>query len=280
MPGDPLDVQSGDVEAIRRLLPRIATAYARAGEARASDDFVAGFIRGLGRRPKVRRQAWAAVIAATMAIALAAFQAGRLSAAPRPAHVIPSAPLGGGSEMDPERTGAPSVREAVDPGDGNHDACSSEPASCEAVMTGGAPFDPSSFPPIGFGVPDPSTGLDGPACSGPCETPPPRTVSRGTGIGGQATWWNSFGSGYYAAIRPDLGHKGDLAVVCGGDPFHCRTVEIITTCLCLGPGSGRLIDLSLDTFVDFAPPGIDRHHRPRTPGWQGTIHVVVQVIER
>jgi hypothetical protein len=74
------------------------------------------------------------------------------------------------------------------------------------------------------------------------------------GISGTATWWYSFGPGLYAAIRPDLGHKGDLAIVCGGEPFHCQTLQILTTCACLGPNSARLIDLSRDAFASFADP--------------------------
>ncbi len=102
-------------------------------------------------------------------------------------------------------------------------------------------------------------------------TPPPLPTSPHTnsgGIAGQATWWFSFGPGLYAAIRPDLGSKGDLAVVCGGAPFHCLTLPIITTCACLGPRSDRLIDLSRDAFASFADPS------------RGVIRITLSVIEQ
>lgn len=185
-----------------------------------------------------------------------------LAWAPRSAQVNPSGP-GTTATTAPELSGAPESDGVTTPAPS-------------------ASVDPSSFPPIGYGVAHPKTGHDaGWSCSSPCKpTPSPRpAVSHGTS--GQATWWNSFGGGYYAAIRPDLGTKGDLAIVCGGSPFHCRSVEVITTCACLGPNSDRLIDLSLDTFVDFAPPGVwPGTTKPRDPGWQGTIRVVVQVIKR
>lgn len=253
-PGDPLDVQA-TLLVTPEPLPRTTAFVIREAYRR-------GFVAGLAQpiRGRRRRMAAAAVVIATLALVMTAFQAGRIVAAPRSAQVNPSGP-GTTATTTPELSGAPST---------------SEPSSATAP-----PFDPSSFPPIGYGVPNPAGGISkAPLCSGPCETWPPRpAVSRGTA--GEASWWYSVGPGLYAAIRPDLGHKGDLAVVCGGRPFHCLTLPIITTCACLGPGSGRLIDISRDAFVSFAPPGFwPGTKKPRKPGWQGTIRITLQVIGR
>lgn len=223
----------------------------------------------MGRRRDARARRIAAAI--SIALIVLAFLGGRASATPRSEPVIPSAPVGAASS-DRAQSGA------SQPGILSRDPAPERPSS--GVEGSAAPFDPSSFPPVGFGVPDPSGGLDelGSTHANPAYTPEPertppatRFVSHGTpadGIGGQATWWASFGSGLYAAIRPDLGTKGDTAIVCGGSPWHCLTLPIITTCACLGPGSGRLIDLSIDAFASFADPSA------------GVTQVVVQVISR
>lgn len=116
--------------------------------------------------------------------------------------------------------------------------------------------------------PKPSGGIGLPAsyCKPQfCETPEPEAPD---GIAGQATWWNSFGSGLYAALRPDLGSKGDLVIVCGGEPFHCVTAPVITSCACLGPNSDRLVDLSADLFREFAPLSA------------GVVRITLQVVGR
>lgn len=170
---------------------------------------------------------------------------------PRPAAQTGASHSSGETEL---RTGAPSVRGGVDPGNGNHASSSSEDGPSRPSMTGGVP------------TPHPSVKLGDWSCSDPplCgETPQPRIVD---GISGEATWWYSFGSGIYAALRPDLGSKGDLVIVCGGEPFHCRTSPVITSCACLGPNSERLVDLSRDLFSEFADPSL------------GVVKVVIQVV--
>lgn len=153
-------------------------------------------------------------------------------ATPRSSAVIPSDAVGA-VETDQRTTGAP-----------------------QADRTGdGRKPDPSAN-----GAPPPAViDLAGATGRNPAYTAPPDFT-------GQATWWDSFGPGLYAAIRPDLGTKGDLAVVCGGTPWRCISVPIITTCLCKGPGSDRLIDLSKDAFSIFANPSL------------GVIHVVLSVV--
>ena len=156
--------------------------------------------------------------------------------ASRPAPVTPSG-LWRAAETDPERTGAPVERGS---------ATSAGTAVDTPAMTR---------------APHPTAVTIEPAtATNPDLTPPPDFT-------GQATWWDSFGPGLYAAIRPDLGRKGELAVVCGGARWHCLTLPIITTCACLGPGSDRLIDLSLDAFRSFAAPSA------------GIVHVTVTILE-
>lgn len=134
----------------------------------------------------------------------------------------------------------------------------------------GAPYVAPSAANQG-GAPKPSGGIGEPAsyCKPQfCETPPatnPGPIANG--LVGEATWWYSFGPGIYTALRPDLGSKGDLVIVCGGAPFHCRTAPVITSCACLGPNSERLVDLSRDLFAEFADPA------------RGVVRVVIQVIK-
>jgi hypothetical protein len=202
--------------------------------------YVWGYEAGFAAGRRIPRRTWLAVVAATVALVLAAFAVGRASAAPR-AGSLPLPESSAGAQL-----GAP-------------------PEHPEGRRPGAAAVSI---------VAAPTGAIDAGAATGrnPKLTPSPE------GIAGQATWWDTFGSGLYAAIRPDLGRKGQLAVVCGGQPFHCLTLPITTSCFCGGPGSDRLIDLSLDAFVDFAPPGVDRDGKPRQPGWQGVIRVTVQVL--
>lgn len=73
-------------------------------------------------------------------------------------------------------------------------------------------------------------------------------------VTGQASWWATFGTWAYAAMRPDLHvRNGTLVRVCAGSRCYPRLVEIITSCACEGPGSGRIIDLSAGVFAYFAP---------------------------
>lgn len=239
--------------------------------------YVRGYIAGLGspyRRPRPPVRVWIAVALATAALVLTAFWAGHVTAAPRPGpHDDVPASAG-------DRTGASQPQASDPPAD-------QRPSS--GVEGSDAPFDPSSFPPIGYGVPNPSGGLDAaglcsePTCGYIAPTPEPICGLCGQphsgSIAGQATWWNSFGDGIYTALRPDLGSKGDLVVVCGpvlppgivstrGYQFHCRTANVITSCACLGPNSDRLVDLSLALFREFADPSA------------GVVRITLQVLER
>lgn len=230
---DPLDVQAGVPPALRmkRLHPAVVREH--------REIYIRGYVAGLAAPVRRRhgRFAWVAVVLATIALVLTAFWTGHVTAAPRPAaQVTPSELSVGSLETEPAlRTEAPST-----------------------------PV-PSSAP-----APQPSGGIGQPAsyCKpGHCETPAPqpRIVSHGTS--GEATWFD-VGPGIYAAIRPDLGHKGDLAIVCGGAPFHCVSAPITDVCACLGPNSDRLIDLSIDAFRSFADPSA------------GVLRITLQVLER
>lgn len=162
------------------------------------------------------------------------------------------APVAGGGLL-----GAPSVRGGLDSGNGTQGA---EPS--------GSPF--ASFPRPG-GAPHPSVKLGDWSCSDPPRCGEPVTIPQsqdGKAITGTASWWNSFGPGIYAALRPDLGSKGDLVIVCGGAPFHCVTAPVITSCKCLGPNSERLVDLSRDLFAEFADPS------------RGVVRITLQVVGR
>jgi hypothetical protein len=185
-----------------------------------------------GRRVKLSRSSKLATLAIAVTVALLLPRP-----APRPGHrpveasVPPSQQVA--SVTDGGRTGAP---------------LDSAPVPTAAL---------ADVPPVG--VP-PTSGLgDWSSARNPAYTAPPDRS-------GTATWWNSWGPGLYAALRPDLGTKGDLAIVCGGKPWHCLTLPVITTCACLGPGSDRLIDLSLDAFRSFADPS------------RGVVRVVVTVV--
>jgi hypothetical protein len=241
--GDPLQIPE-DPATLRRLLPHIESAYARAGERRASEDFIHGFLKGLHRRDRNRRRERHFWLAVLLVITAYAFLAGRTSAAPWPGP-HDDVPTSAG-----DRTGAP------------------PPAGLAIVPSDERPSSGVE----GSGAPSPTGEIGEPAAyckPGYCETPSPRPrpiVPRGTA--GEATWWASFGSGLYAAIRPDLGAKGDTAIVCGGSPFHCLTLPIITTCACLGPNSDRLIDLSIDAFRSFADPSA------------GVVRITLQVLDR
>lgn len=94
------------------------------------------------------------------------------------------------------------------------------------------------------------------------ETAPAPSSATRSGLGkpalffrGQATWWDSLGSGFYVAVRPDLGIPvGSVIQVCDAHAQHCRAVPVVTTCACLGPQSGRIVDLSLDLFRLYRDP--------------------------
>ncbi len=143
---------------------------------------------------------------------------GACSTISRPAADIPSSVRVPGPETAQPRTGASSSTVAVP----------TAPVSSAVVTT----------PPV-------ATAATIPIAEGRNPNPPEDHLW-------QATWYAD-GPGLYAAIRPNLGRKGQLVVVCGGKPWTCLTLPIVTTCLCLGPDSNRAVDLSPAAFQAFAP---------------------------
>jgi hypothetical protein len=72
---------------------------------------------------------------------------------------------------------------------------------------------------------------------------------------GEATWWDSWGAGFYVAVNPSDGIRvGSVIQVCDAHAQHCLAAPVTTTCACLGRDSGRIVDLSLDLFRRFADP--------------------------
>ncbi len=166
--------------------------------------------------------------------------------APRPSAVIPSAPsLAGGGQVDQRTTGAPPTPV---PGVAERSAMATETAT--VVASGSRPGEAS-------GAPHP-TAVTVPVATwtNPDLTPPPLPTSPHTnsdGIVGWATYYGS-GTGWTGAINHRLGHVGQVAIVCGGEPFHCRSIAIVDVCACGDrSGSPTLIDLSPFAFRDFAP---------------------------
>lgn len=95
-------------------------------------------------------------------------------------------------------------------------------------------------------------------------SPAPTTRARvtvrapGASLTGQATWWDSWGHGLYAAAGPRLrsamgpGYLHRYVTACSRGV--CVRMRLITSCAC-SPDT-RLIDLSLDAFSRFAAPGL------------------------
>lgn len=145
-----------------------------------------------------------------------------------------------------ERTGAPQAGVAE--------------RSSTATPSGTAE-DAGSSPAPGTVAPQPTGGIGDPA-SYQKPTPKPR----GGGIAGWATYYGS-GQGYTGAINHRLGHVGQVAVVCGGAPFHCRSISIVDVCACGDRhGEPTLIDLSPFAFADFGPLSA------------GVIHISMEVL--
>lgn len=141
-------------------------------------------------------------------------------AVPRPA-VSPSGhPSTGSAPVDGLRTGAPQT-----PG-------------ASPTADAASPFDPASFPPEGYGIADPSGGLDG-AASYARPTPKPHLFS----VSGIAT---TYGPGWDGWIAwPD--GPGYILRVCG--PGGCETVVSNDAGPSLkGQRMGRVIDLDVPTF--------------------------------
>lgn len=88
-------------------------------------------------------------------------------------------------------------------------------------------------------------------------TPRP-TIVAAHSLAGQATWWNSWGSGLYAAAGPRLrsamgpGYLHRYVTACSRGV--CVRVRLITSCAC--QPNTRLIDLSADAFSRLAPLGV------------------------
>jgi hypothetical protein len=185
-----------------------------------------------GKRHRRRRQ-----LAAAFAVGIVAgLLVGNLitkAAAPRPA---PNA--------SPAGISAPAV--ADDP--------SERTAASSSYPSSQVPAPSSSSAVAGAGSSG-GAGIIPPACSGPCPTLVPRirTAVPRDGIGGWATWYD-VGPGLYGAINPRYGDKGGTAVVCGGSPFHCKTIPLVDVCACGNRhGKPTLIDLSPAAFREFAP---------------------------
>ncbi len=76
-------------------------------------------------------------------------------------------------------------------------------------------------------------------------------------VSGTATWWDTFGSGSYAAAGPALiramgpGYLGRWVTVCSGG--SCVRAHLTTSCKCPG---GRVIDLAKSLFAQLADPGL------------------------
>ena len=76
-------------------------------------------------------------------------------------------------------------------------------------------------------------------------------------MAGIATWWDSWGHGFYAAAGPRLraamgDYLGRVVQVC--HLHSCIAVKLTTSCACQ-PDS-RIIDLSLDAFSRLADPSL------------------------
>lgn len=221
---DPLDVQVEVPPALRtkHLHPAVVREH--------REIYIRGYVAGLAAPVRRRhgRFAWVATILATIALVLAAFWAGHVTAAPRPAvQVTPSELSVGSLETEPAlRTEAPST-----------------------------PV-PSSAP-----APQPSGGIGEPAsyCKpGHCETPPRPAVSRGTlpggGITGSATWYDwhpgeaAAGPGLRDFLGPDW--RGTTVTVISPG-CTCRPVAVVLTdwCLCR---DDRIIDLDAGSFAQLS----------------------------
>ncbi len=141
------------------------------------------------------------------------------------------------------------------------------PGATTAVATPGG----TSLSPTPTWRPTPA-GPSTPSLSGD-NTPAPTSTAR-SGVGsparffrGQASYWDSLGSGWYVAVRPDLGIRvGSIVQVCDARAQHCRAAPVVTTCGCFGPHSGRIVDLSLDLFRLYRNP------------LYGVVQVVLEVV--
>ena len=132
----------------------------------------------------------------------------------------------------------------------------SQSSNHHQVPFGDAVVTPSS-------VSSPSTPQSSPS---PSETAPDATkapkptgriVPPSVALRWQATWWDSWGHGFYAAAGPKLralypDYLGKWVTACAGS--RCVRVRLTTSCACQ-PDS-RIIDLSLDAFSRLADPSL------------------------
>ena len=111
-------------------------------------------------------------------------------------------------------------------------------------------------------TPSASTPQSGPSPSATARpaTKPPVVVTTATprpgpSLTGAATWWDSWGHGFYAAAGPKIraafpDYLGHWVTACSGG--RCVRVKLTTSCAC--QPDTRLIDLSLDAFSRLAAP--------------------------
>jgi rare lipoprotein A (peptidoglycan hydrolase) len=85
----------------------------------------------------------------------------------------------------------------------------------------------------------------------------PVTTAGGTTVTGRASWYATGPGAGQAAAGPALRHghwRGSIVTVCGsGKNAPCLNVQLSDWCGC---PHGRVIDLSPEDFIVFAPPSL------------------------
>ena len=124
------------------------------------------------------------------------------------------------------------------------------PAASFANFPGSVVPDQSGHSPVPSAttttLPKPSAKPIIPSC---CLVPPAVSIK------GSATWWDSWGHGFYAAAGPKIraaypDYLGHWVTACSAG--RCVRVKLTTSCAC--QPDTRLIDLSLDAFSRLAAP--------------------------
>ena len=114
--------------------------------------------------------------------------------------------------------------------------------------------------PTSAALPTPSPAItprSAPPTPKPTQRPSGRILPPSVAFRGSATWWDSWGHGFYAAAGPKLralypDYLGKWVTACAGS--RCARVRLTTSCACQ-PDS-RIIDLSLDAFSRLADPSL------------------------